>query len=281
MDFLSDDSQSKILQFQSLAAVAVVEPEFALNVGYLARSMANFGLKQLYIVMPKAKQSTFDIDRALLFSSHGDQVMKRAKFLDSMDRLRERFKIVVGTTAIRGKRMSNITRKTLGLDEAIPRILRSLRDYPDPHARSTKRQRTKLCFVFGRDTTGLTNEELQKCDYAITISTGTKYNTLNISHAAAILFFCFSRSVRLGNPTSQHLRESIEGRPSRAERERLSLIFQELAKVSDYQEFKRDKLRETITRMLDRSNPSLRELYLLMGLASKARRKIELLSRGS
>ncbi|MGI0084215.1 MAG: hypothetical protein ACREBQ_03945, partial [Nitrososphaerales archaeon] len=69
----------------------------------------------------------------------------------------------------------------------------------------------------------------------------------------------------------------VRGSSTRLERERVIRLFEELAILSDFQKFKQGKLKETLTRLLDRSNPSLRELYLLMGLGSKARTKIRTL----
>ena len=257
-------------------AVAVIEPEFALNVGYLARAMANFGLNQLYIV--SREKSVTNNAEALRFSSHAHYVIEKVKYLKSLDQLRNRFLILVGTTAIRGKRKSNITRKTYALEDSIPSISRSLRGSPSGQTkRSSLEDANRLCFVFGRDTTGLTNEELRKCDYNITIFTGTKYNTLNISHAAAIIFYAFATYFR-NHWTTTRNQDLFEREPSRKEKERVVSLFRELASISDFQGYKRERLEETLTRILNRSNPSLRELYLLMGLASKAQSKIKILS---
>lgn len=265
------DSPSPLSQFSA----AIVEPEFALNVGYLARIMANFGLKQLYVI--SKEKNPLDEKQALRFSSHGYQFIERIRYLERLDQLRERFDILVGTTAIRGKRKSNITRKTYSLEQSIPIVRRALeRSQVGPNRRALTDSHEAICVVFGRDTTGLTNEELRKCDYNITISSGMKYNTLNVSHAAAILFFAFqSYFKRISHSNNQTV---TEREPTRKEKERVVTLFEELAEVSDFQDYKKSKLHETITRLLDRSSPSLRELYLLMGLASKARTKIKILS---
>jgi tRNA/rRNA methyltransferase len=260
-------------------AVAVVEPEYPMNLGYTARTMANFGLNQLYVISPSKKLLRHP--EAMKFASHGHDIVENAKFTQSLDVLRNHFKLLVGTTAIRGKRKSNITRKTLALEESIPKIL-------DSYARSTtrheldssKKQEKGLCFVFGRDTTGLTNDELRKCDYNVTIITGTRYNTLNISHAAAIIFYAFREYLR--HHRIFHKVETLgERKPTRKEKDRVVTLFQELALVSGFQRFKEEKLAETLYRVLNRGDPSLRELYLLMGLASKAQAKIRYLSNYS
>jgi tRNA/rRNA methyltransferase len=260
----------------STFGVAIVEPEFALNVGYMARTMANFGLDQLFIV--SAKKNGIEKSEALKFSSHGHYVVENAKYVKGLDQLRKKFQILIGTTAIRGKRKSNITRKTFALEDSIPNILRSYRDTLRYRgAGLSQKNQGGLCFVFGRDTTGLTNEELRKCDYNITITTGTKYNTLNISHAAAIIFYSFRNYLR--HHQSYSSQKSVRERePSRKEKERVVTLFQELASLSDFQTFKKQRLQEALSRILNRSSPSLREIYLLMGLASKAQTKIKNLS---
>jgi tRNA/rRNA methyltransferase len=270
------ESKSDVLTPFSGFAVAVVEPEFGQNVGYMARVMANFGLIQLYIVT--RRKIALDETEALRFSSHGYYVIERAKYLNSLDELREKFQVLIGTTAIRGKRKSNITRKTYSLEDAIPRISRYLH-HSGFHGKKkpSYENSERLCFVFGRDTTGLTNDELRKCDYNITIFTGTKYNTLNISHAAAIIFYVFRCHFLHHLPYSRQ-KDVFESEPSRKEKDLVVTLFQELASISDFQEYKKERLHETLTRILNRSNPSLRELYLLMGLASKAQTKIKILS---
>ena len=47
----------------------------------------------------------------------------------------------------------------------------------------------KLVIVLGRDSTGLTNEGLQKCDFVVTIPTSKDYPTLNLAQAAGILLY--------------------------------------------------------------------------------------------
>jgi len=273
-------SESYLSEF----SVAFVEPEFARNVGYLARVMANFGLGGLLIVSRDDGEFGRRIDKAEAskFASHGDYIIHETKWVRSLDKLRDQYRILVGTTAIRGKRKSNITRKTLEIEKAVPKISSAIASLkPQRNSHIQKITQKPLCFVFGRDTTGLTNEELRKCDYNITIVTGTEYNTLNISHAAAIIFYSFVNyfkehpDVRVSK--GRRTMESAES-PSRLEKERVVSLFEELAENSDFQDYKKERLRETITRLLDRSNPSLRELYLLMGLASKARTKIRILS---
>jgi len=251
-------------------AVAIVEPEFGANLGYLARTMANFGMQNLLVVSRK-KLDKENLSRATLFAAHGRWLIDRVRYVPSLEKLKRKYKILIGTTAIEGRRKSNITRKTMGVEECALTVVPRLRS------------RSNACFVFGRDTTGLTNEELRACDYSVTVRTHSQYNTLNVSHAAAIIFYIFTNAQRrsgLGKEPSQTTPKwnRSDTLATRKERERVVLLFQKLAEEAEFKKFKSKLLQETLERMFNRGEPSLRELYLLMGLASKASSKIRRLS---
>ncbi|MHB8568162.1 MAG: RNA methyltransferase [Nitrososphaerales archaeon] len=251
--------------FQSIFSVAFVEPEYSVNIGYVARTMANFGLTDLYLVgtIPK----TIDFDEAEKFASHAHLLVRKIRRMESVEDLRRKFQVLVGTTAILGKRKSNITRKTMSISECTTRVTALL----------AKNRKYRVCLILGRDTTGLTNEELQGCDFSTTIQTGSTYNTFNVSHAAAIFLFAFSEKLKkLGHAPGG---KSPSAGSRRREKELVLRLFEDLATESEFREFKKAKLMEALTRLINRSDPSIRELYLLMGLASRATSKIRRLSR--
>ncbi len=239
-------------------SVAVVEPEYALNLGYVARCMANFGLERLYVVSSKRLARNF-LEEARVFASHGDYIIERLRAVRSLELLSNRNYVLIGTTAIQANRKSNLTRRTLNLEECATRVARSLRESGGP----------KACIVLGRDTTGLTNEELRACEYNTTIRTGSDYNTLNISHAAAVILYEFTKQFKQQRGATMKAEAA-----GKLERERTIRLFEELAERSDFQRFKSNLLSQTLIRLLGRSDPTLRETYILMGLASRALSKI-------
>ncbi|MDG6906863.1 MAG: RNA methyltransferase [Nitrososphaerota archaeon] len=240
--------------------VAVVEPEFAANLGYIARVMANFGLNKLIVVSSKRLDTKW-LEEARVFASHGKKLIDHIAIVHSVVALRRKFQLLIGTTAIEGTRKSNLTRKTLGVEECASKLAGRIAHHPG-----------SSCIVFGRDTTGMTNEELRCCDYTLTIRASEEYNTLNVSHAAAIILFVFSRALE-----SKRSREKPVT-STRRERERAVILFEKLAEEAGFQNFKSGLLREAMTRLFDRADPSLREIYLMMGLASKSASKIRRLT---
>jgi tRNA/rRNA methyltransferase len=220
-------------------ALALVEPVYEVNVGHVARVCANFGVHDFFLVNPKA-----DLRLARKFASHGVTLLDKAKICSFSD-LTRRFNYLVGTTAISSKRSSNLLRSTIAPD-ALEKHIGSFDG--------------SICLVFGRDTTGLKNAELEACDIVVSIHTGTAYTTLNISHSVAIILYELST-------LNKHEGSKIA---SKHNRERVVKNAIEIANMSRFPQHRVDLLRNTVKRMINKSNPTEREITLLMGLTRKA-----------
>ena len=131
----------------------------------------NFGVEKLYLVRPKV-----DMSVASIYASHAVDVLENAELL-TFSQLRKRNELLVATTAVGARRKSNVIRRS-ARPEQVAGYVRSARS---------------ASLVFGRDTTGLTNEEIRQCDITTVVETGSRYKTLNVSHAAAILLYVVSR----------------------------------------------------------------------------------------
>ena len=153
-------------------SVAMVEPRYGLNIGYVARTMKNFGAHRLFIVGKNGVPSS-----AIRFASHAADVIRDAQHVNFGD-LRKRFDFVAGTTAIKAGSGQNPVRKIITLDQMTALGV-------DP---------ASTVILLGRDTTGMTNAELNICDLIVHVPTGTSYPTLNISHALAIMLYSLSVS---------------------------------------------------------------------------------------
>jgi TrmH family RNA methyltransferase len=217
-------------------SIALVEPKLAINVGYIARLMKNFGLKELLLIKPK-----FNVKRARIFAVGGRDLLDKAKVID-FNELRK-FDLLVGTTAIRGKSRLNIIR-----DSVTPERLVGL-----------LQKHSKTCIVLGRESTGLTNIELNYCDVVVNIDTLTDYKTLNISHALAIILY---EIVAKGRTTKVVA--------SKSEKELLVRYALNLAKNSDYPKHKQEMLLTALKRILTTSSPTSKEVMLLISLLRDA-----------
>src|SRR5437867_11404443 len=88
-------------------AIALVEPQYHINVGHVSRLMKNFGLHRLYLVNP-----SYNRTEAVKYSTHGKDVLAAAKVVTLKQR-RRKFEVLVGTTAIGATSRLNVLRETV------------------------------------------------------------------------------------------------------------------------------------------------------------------------
>lgn len=218
-------------------SVTLVEPKGPVNVGHVARLVQNFGVEKLYLVEPKV-----DLSVAAVYASHASKVLDEA-VVTSFKRVRKENELLVATTAVRATKKSNIIRRTVGPDR-LHDILSSA---------------TTSSLVFGRDTTGLTNTEIELCDVTTTIDTSPTYRALNIGHAAAILLYMASRGGK-GRRKAQ----------GRAAREVFARSFYELAEASKLPRHKSQNLLEVGKRAVAVSGMTDAQLNMFSGVFRKA-----------
>jgi tRNA/rRNA methyltransferase len=149
--------------------VILVEPEFESTIGFLARVMKNFGMTELRLVNPFARIG----NDAHMWASHAQEVLDSVKIFADLETALDGVNLSVGTTAQRASSVFRIVRKPVTPSELV-HVLAGVTG--------------KLAIVFGREGTGLKNEELQMCELTLTIQASPQYPTLNVSHAAAIIF---------------------------------------------------------------------------------------------
>jgi tRNA/rRNA methyltransferase len=225
-------------------SVTVVGAEYPINLGYAARLMKNFGVRRLYLVDPKC-----DMRVASVYASHGSDVLRDAEVV-TLAWVKKAHDLVLATTAIRARRSANVGRTAVKPEEAVARVVA---------AESTS-------IVFGRDTTGLTNEELEFCDLVTSVDTRTDYRTLNVSHSIAILLYLTSRAWA-GESAKLMLATS---RASRERREAFSRYAYQLAIASGMQRHKAERVVQVASRVALKSDVNPKELGLLVSLLRKA-----------
>ncbi|QQG48363.1 MAG: RNA methyltransferase [archaeon] len=218
-------------------SVTLVEPQYPVNVGHVARLVMNFGVERLYLVKPKV-----DMSMAGVYASHASKVLDDA-VVASLDRVREENELMIATTAVRAASKSNIIRRTVGPDR-LHEVLSSART---------------SSLVFGRDSTGLRNEEIKLCDATTTIETSARYRALNLGHAAAIVLYAASRG-KSGPRSAQ----------SRRAREVFAKSLQELGGASRLPKHKAEGLFEAGKRIASTSRLTDKQLNLLSGVLGKA-----------
>lgn len=133
-----------------MKSVILVEPEIPENTGFIARLTDNFDA-ELRIVNPG-----FRLDEARETATNAQQKLRDAKIYESLEEAIEGLDQVIGTKPGKGL----------------------------PVKQFTPRKNTSV--VIGRESSGLSNEELSLCDAVVHIDL-PGYQSMNQSHATAVL----------------------------------------------------------------------------------------------
>ncbi len=149
--------------------IVMVETSHPGNIGAAARAMKNMEMDRLFLIRPHK----FPHEEATARASGADDVLAAATVCSSLQEAIAGCQLVFGASA------------------------RSLRTIPWPQvdargcAETVRGQPgdSEVALVFGREHSGLSNEELELCNYLVHIPTNPDYSSLNV--AAAIQVLCY------------------------------------------------------------------------------------------
>jgi tRNA/rRNA methyltransferase/tRNA (cytidine32/uridine32-2'-O)-methyltransferase len=141
------------------------------NIGGTARAMHNMGLTDLALVAPRCEAVTADcVSRA----SGADALVHTARRADTLEEAVADCALVIGASArSRTLPWPMITPRALG--ERLPKEL------AEPESR--------IALVFGREDSGLSNGELQRCHAHVHIPTNPDFSSLNLAAAVQVLAY--------------------------------------------------------------------------------------------
>jgi len=151
--------------------LVIVEPEGSYNVGFIARLAKNFLVDEFYIVNPKC-----NLEESKQFSAKGLEFLERAKIVPTFDEAVKDVELKIATSSIADNK-GDILRK-------------SIRPWDLPRLIEGKR----VALVFGRESVGLTRDEIAKSDLLLFIPANPEYPVLNLSHAVGIVLYEIWRS---------------------------------------------------------------------------------------
>lgn len=138
------------------------------NIGAAARAMKTMGLSNLYLVAPKL----FPHVNADEMASAALDVLGQAIVVNTLDEAIADCGLVVGTSA---------------RSRTIPWPMLSPREFAEKAMLEPKA--TPIAVVFGREQSGLSNEELQRCHFHIQIPSNPDYSSLNIAAAVQVIAY--------------------------------------------------------------------------------------------
>lgn len=234
-------------------AVVVVDAETPGNVGTIARAMKNFGLSDLRLVDPPP----LDPDgEAYGFAGHAREDVLPGATETTLDAVRSEF-YTVGFTAITG--------------EDDRRHVRFPFTTPDELVDELAAVDAPVALVFGREGTGLSNEELETLDRVCSIPASDAYPVLNLGQAATVV--CYElRELTVGET---QLPDAERERAHEEDIERLYDLTDRALAAAGHDDRERDRLGRLLRRLLGRAHPTGREAHTLLGVVRRAAGQLE------
>jgi len=147
------------------------------NIGAAARAMKTMGLTNLYLVNPKF----FPDVQATTMAVGADDVLENAVVCASLDEALQGVVMVAGMSA----RVRGISQEVLAPREAMPLLMQQAQ-HP-------------VALLFGTEMSGLTNEELARCQLMVRVPVNPDYTSLNLAAAVQLLSYELRLAAGLGD----------------------------------------------------------------------------------
>ena len=223
------------------------------NIGAAARAMKNMGLHQLILVSP----NRFPSGEAVARAAGADDILRDAKIVSSLDEALADFQVVLGTT---GRSRHHLAWPMLEPEQAAEFCI--------------KNAKQRIAILFGNEQNGLSNEELAKCTYHVTIPTSAEFCSLNLGAAVQVLVY------EVRKAALRHLDwQKVEAPKELATQEQLEGLYQHWCDIMEQLGFL-DRthpklLIKRIQRIFGRTQLEDNEINILRGFLSAVGKKLK------
>ncbi|MCH7374049.1 tRNA (cytosine(32)/uridine(32)-2'-O)-methyltransferase TrmJ [Aeromonas sp. MR19] len=229
--------------------IVLVNTSHTGNMGSAARAMKTMGLTQLVLVDPQ----TLPDDNAMALAAGASDVLANARIVSTLDEAIADCGLVIGTSA----RSRTLSWPMLDPREAGEKAVVEGVKHP-------------VALVFGRERTGLTNDELQKCHYHVAIAANPEYSSLNL--AMAVQTICYE--VRMHWLQDQV--PEVESEADYPSADQLEGFYQHLEQTLLKTGFIADdhpgQVMSKLRRLFNRARPETVELNILRGILTSVQK---------
>ncbi len=217
------------------------------NIGAVARAMKNMCLSRLYLVQPKQ----YPCAEATARASGAHDLLAEAQVCEDLDQALEGCRLVVGASA----RLRSVEWPQLEPRESAGKLLAEAAE-------------GEVALIFGRESSGLSNEELDRCHYLVHIPANEAYSSLNLSQAVQVITYeLYMASLEGSFREPRELAdlataEMMEGLFQHLDQTMLDIGFSDPRQSA--------KLNRRLRRLFLRARPDRDELNILRGILSAA-----------
>jgi tRNA/rRNA methyltransferase len=239
--------------------IILVQPETAGNIGSIARVMKNFDFQNLVIFNPIEKMGNILSDESCGFAMHGKDILFNANIItlknqnnhvNELTNFLKNFDLIIATTA-KGKKYTN---------------LRRLAIFPEDFSIPISEKRLNIAILFGKESHGLTNEEIGLADIILRIPTSKEYPSLNLSHGCGIILYEIFKKINILNVGRGKKPVLLADK-----KDRLILydFIKQAIEVLRLRTYKENYVYQAFKNVFERAFISKKELSLMLGLFSK------------
>lgn len=229
--------------------IVLVNPSHPGNIGATARAMKNMGLSSLYLVSPER----FPHQEATVRAAGADDILANAMRVDSLATAVADCRLVFGTSA---------------RPRSLPWPCCTPRECAEKAVQASSQP---VAIVFGRESRGLSNEELAICHYHVHIPTVEEFSSLNLAAAVQVLTY----ELFVASQDAPSFSES-DGLPATVEQ--ISGFLHQLESVLTDIEFLDPKhpklLLQRLQRLFNRAHLEEKEIHILRGILSTIEKRL-------
>ena len=215
------------------------------NVGATARAMKVMGFTDLVLVRPRFADIT-SRDEAIAMASGATDVLAQARVVDNL------------TQALQGCTYACATAMT-------PRDFGPPTAAPREHLPSLAARGHRVAFVFGPERTGMSNDDVYRCQVCLSIPTHPDYGSLNLSQAVQLLAYDWRQA--LGGYAVQARTAELEHAELAAVQGTLDHWQSVLVQIGFLDPSAPKKLMPRLQQLLLRAGLTQQEVHILRGMA--------------
>ncbi|EKF9638713.1 MULTISPECIES: tRNA (cytosine(32)/uridine(32)-2'-O)-methyltransferase TrmJ [Vibrio] len=223
------------------------------NIGSAARAMKVMGLSQMVLVDPQCQVDA----QAIALAAGASEIALNAQIYPTLEAAVADCGLVVGTSA----RSRTLEWPMLDPRECGEKLISEANQH-------------SVAMVFGRERTGLTNEELQLCHYHVCVPANPEYSSLNLAMAVQLL----SYEVRMAYLALQQSSQSSTLQEEYPRHQELERFYAHLEQVIMQTEFisaqQPGQVMNKLRRMFTRARPEAQEINILRGILTSVQKSI-------
>lgn len=222
----------------------LVEPQSAGNIGAAARALKNCGFQRLVLVAPACDPLD---EEARRFAVDARDVLLDAERAPSLDVALAGAATVLGTSGLAGRQR----RPNWRLDAFAAELPRAMAKGP-------------LAFVFGRESRGLTDEELDRCTHLMHLAASEAYTSFNLAQAVLLCAYTARLALEVEPPPPAHDEPPALHEEREAMYAHLGEALREIGFLKPDQE---DGMGRRLRRMFGRADFTSGDVKVLRGIA--------------